>query len=239
MSIAIVMPVYNEERGLVKVVTDWLVVLSQLDAGYLVCVNDGSTDKSLEILRTLKQSNPELIIVDKKNAGHGQAIITGFYKALEYKTDYIFQTDSDNQIISTEFFKLWKLKTTGELILGFREHRDDPMIRKVVSKTLANLTSMLFKSRLKDLNVPFRLMTYQCLKDYLAALGEWKPFAPNVFLSLFVDSEKIKIISVSHRRRQSGQDSLNLMRLLTAVLLSFYELFKWKIIKSKDPESLS
>lgn len=239
MSVSIVMPIYNEARGLVTVVTDWLMVTSQVDDGYLICINDGSTDESLQILKNLKQNHPELIIIDKKNDGHGNAVIDGYKKAIELNSEYIFQTDSDNQILATEFFKFWKERKSADMIIAHRENRDDPYLRLKLSAFVGVLTSFLYKNSIKDLNAPFRLMTKELTEKFLAKLNGFAPFAPNLFLALYAQQGSFKVLGVAHRRRQSGKNSLNIISLLRAIVISGYDLWLWKKANLKDPQSQS
>jgi glycosyltransferase involved in cell wall biosynthesis len=239
MSLAVVIPVYNEVRNLQIVITDWLMVVSQVDDGRVVAVNDGSTDRSLEILQRLKESNPELIVIDQGNGGHGKAILTGYEYAVKHNFDYIFQVDSDDQIQATHFFRLWRKKGEEQSVLGFREHRQDPLIRKLISRTLFGLTKILFANRIPDLNVPYRLIPRTIMQGFLGQLGSWKPFAPNVFLSLYIQRFPYQIVSVEHRERQSGKNSLSLGKLFLAISRSFIELLRWRVISLRDPQSLS
>ena len=237
MSLSIVMPVYNEERGLVTVVTDWLMVMSQVEDGYLICINDGSADQSLQILKNLKLRNPELIIIDKKNEGHGKAILDGYKKALELGSDFIFQTDSDNQILSTEFFKFWKERNSADMIIANRESRDDPYLRLKLSELVRVMTSFLFYNSIKDVNVPFRLMKKELVASYMGKLDGFSPFAPNIFLTLFAQQSSVKVLGVAHRRRQSGKNSLNIINLLVAIIISGYDLLHWKKSSLEDPQN--
>lgn len=65
--LALVMPVYNEEEILENVINDWTNVFEGLDIDFeILAYNDGSKDKSLEILRKNAENNSRLIVRDKK-----------------------------------------------------------------------------------------------------------------------------------------------------------------------------
>ena len=94
--ILIIMPVYNEEDMIEKVIDDWLSLEINLNFKILL-VNDGSKDRSKEIIEKMS-NNKKIILLNKKNAGHGPAIITGYRYGVENEYEYIFQTDSDYQL---------------------------------------------------------------------------------------------------------------------------------------------
>ena len=102
INLAVVIPVYNEELNIKEVLDDWINQLEQINSYQLILINDGSKDKSLKILENYKKHSKNILIIDKKNEGHGKAIIDGYKKALELNAQYIFQCDSDNQIEAKE-----------------------------------------------------------------------------------------------------------------------------------------
>jgi glycosyltransferase involved in cell wall biosynthesis len=238
--VAIVMPIYNEQRILVEVISDWMMLLTQVD-GVLICVNDGSVDQSLEILNNLKQRYcDELIILDQKNRGHGAAVVHGYQYAIRLGVDYIFQTDSDNQIPSTEFFKLWKHRDRNHFTLGHREFRDDSWIRVMMSRLLHLFIDFLFQSKLLDSNVPFRLMPTCYVKQFLKKTPMKQAFAPNLFLSLYAEKfHAVKIVSVKHRKRISGKNSLNIFRMTVAIARTLKDLFVYKRFNLEEVQNHS
>jgi len=93
MKFSIIIPVYNVENYLEQCLNS---VLNQTFADYeVVCVNDGSTDGSLEILNNFAEKNSRFQIIDQKNGGLSDARNTGIKAA---KGDYIFLLDSDDWI---------------------------------------------------------------------------------------------------------------------------------------------
>jgi glycosyltransferase involved in cell wall biosynthesis len=86
--IAVVIPTFNNERTLAKVIHDVLIYTD-----HVIVVNDGSTDSTLEIVRNL----PVEVVTYSKNQGKGYAIQCGFKKALELGYEYAITIDSDGQ----------------------------------------------------------------------------------------------------------------------------------------------
>ena len=105
----IVIPAYNEEMNIEDVARDWHKVVENVGpASRLVIINDGSKDHTYEKLCELAKELPQLEAVTKPNGGHGATVLYGYRYALEHGADYIFQTDSDGQTLTSEFPAFWK-----------------------------------------------------------------------------------------------------------------------------------
>ena len=109
-SLYIVIPAYNEEENIKHVIQDWYPVVERHAAGgvsRLLVIDDGSRDRTYEILQEFCESYPLLEVVTKPNAGHGATLLFGYHYALKHGADYIFQTDSDGQTLPEEFEPFW------------------------------------------------------------------------------------------------------------------------------------
>ena len=95
-SLYIVMPAYNEEANITAVIEEWYPVVEKVGGdSRLMIVNDGSKDKTYQIMRDLREKYPRLLTINKKNEGHGPAVLSAYKKAIDAGADFIFQTDSD------------------------------------------------------------------------------------------------------------------------------------------------
>ena len=86
MNIVIVIPVYNESVCIEPVTLDWLRICDKLD-GRLIAVDDGSKDGTGAILDRLAEKEPRLLVRHQQNAGHGAAILAGYYLAITLSPD--------------------------------------------------------------------------------------------------------------------------------------------------------
>ena len=210
--LAIVIPVYNEEKTIAKVVNDWsrIIEIDQLD---LIIVNDGSNDQTLKILEDLKKDNLNLIIINKKNEGHGYAICEGYKYASQNNYPFIFQTDSDDQFFASDFIKLWNKKNKiQEIILGSRASRKDPFIRVFLSKViLRTILSIVFGKYIHDPNIPYRLINRDFLKSFIK-INPKKYIAPNLIMSLF--AKEIIKVNINHRERNFGNQKWPMKKLI-------------------------
>lgn len=146
----VVVPVYNEQKHIKSFITK----LRKFTKNIIV-VNDGSTDKTKEILTDLKKT---YTINLKKNQGKGAAMRYGAKLAWKLKADGIVFMDGDNQHnpkYLKSFFKL--LRKNHHIVIGIRVLKTDvPLFRKFGNKLLINLVRILFGVYLEDLICGFR-----------------------------------------------------------------------------------
>lgn len=232
LDVSIVIPVYNEASCIEKVALDWNAALKFQKLSYqIIFVNDGSTDNSQEILTQLESENSEFILINQENGGHGNALLTGYHAAITKGSDYIFQVDSDDQFLSSDFSKLWKMREASPFIIGIRSKRHDPWFRLIITKFLKSVLSLAFKTPIADANIPFRLVETQFLKTMLHCLPTGA-FAPNVFLSVLASRYvgSLPQVPVTHIERQTGTVSIIGFGLIKACIRSFIELIKFSSV---------
>lgn len=209
MNLAVVAPVYNEAGCIRQFVEEWLPVVREHAPARLILIDDGSRDESPAILDSLAASIPELMVVHQRNAGHGAAIRRGYELALKAGAGWIFQTDSDRQFDPADFERLWTRRSEAAFLVGTRTDRDDPPLRKWLSRGNRLALALLFGVWLRDPNSPFRLMAGGFLEAALRRVPEGV-FAPNVLIT--VEAARAGVgwleIPVAHRRRETGVVSI-------------------------------
>ncbi|MDA9605668.1 glycosyltransferase [Candidatus Pelagibacter sp.] len=227
--LAIIIPVFNEQDIIEKVINDWLYIAKKFD-GSIIVINDGSSDNSLKILLKIKKKNSKLIIVSKKNSGHGPTIYAGYKIALKKKFKFIFQVDSDDQFFSKDFNKLWTFRDDNSLILGFRKKRYDSFHRLIITKMLKILNLIIFRKFVPDANIPYRLMGYKFLIKNFRLISS-KSLAPNILIAIKAARDnKIKSVVVSHKERLTGQVWIVKFNLIKFMFKVFIEIINFKKI---------
>ena len=212
----IVIPAYNESENIIDVVNDWYPVVEQYggEGSRLVIIDDGSKDNTYEILQKLAADRPLMEAVTKPNSGHGATVLYGYHYALDHGADYIFQTDSDGQTLSSEFGPFWENREQYDMVIGHRNHREDGFSRKIVTKTLKLVIKLCFGVTVTDANTPFRLMKAETLKKYIGLIPKDYNLA-NVIVSVIYAKKncKVKYFPITFRPRQGGVNSINLKRI--------------------------
>lgn len=229
----IVMPVYNEEGAIEKIVDQWHAVAVSAGSGSkLVVFDDGSRDRTPEILKKIKGQYQDLIIISRQNSGHGPTCIAAYRFAVAEGADWIFQTDADGQTNPDDFRSFWAKKNIYDFIIGWRLRRSDGPLRRFVSWVLKWSVFLIFGRLLKDANTPFRLMNAGRLRKYLALIPD-NYFLPNTLLSVMVakNGEKVLWQEISFAPRQSGVSSMPFVKVAGRGIGLIRQLYKMRKIK--------
>ncbi len=214
MPVSIVMPVYNEQEVIEKVVRQYYAeIVAKIDGSELIVVNDGSIDSTPDILGRLARELPRLNIVNiVKNSGHAKALRAGFSRV---KNPLIFHVDSDDQFKVSDFWKLYREAGENDIVLGWRMRRDDPFYRKAVSSIVRLVDAVVFGVLIKDINSPFKIIKTSVFQDVINDIPP-NPFAISILIAILAKHKGYRIaeIPVSHYKRRTGKSSISNMRLL-------------------------
>lgn len=211
----IVIPAYNESENIKNVIEEWYPVVEKVGAeSRLVIINDGSKDNTYEIMKELSKDKPQFIPLTKENGGHGATVLYGYNYAIKEGADYVFQTDSDGQTLPEEFWQFWEQRKEYDMVIGYRNNRQDGFSRVVVTKTLKAVIKMCFGVTVTDANTPFRLMKAKTLGENLKLVPENFNLS-NVIISVVYAKKKlpVKYIPITFRPRQGGVNSINLKKI--------------------------
>ncbi|MGG7666390.1 glycosyltransferase family 2 protein [Dyadobacter sp. BHUBP1] len=232
--LSIVMPAYNEQDCIEKVVYNWTSFLKTKfpnDNTTLIVINDGSKDNTKVLLDELDKKIDNLTVVHQKNGGHGNAVVNGYRKALELGSEYVFQTDSDDQFVSEDFDKLWDKRSQSQFILGYRQVRHDAGVRLFITKFLRGTISAVYGTFIMDSNIPFRLIKGTFLQKLMNQLPNPEPFAPNIFLAVMAkkSGQQLFDIPITHKDRETGTVSIVKWNLWKVCIRSFKELLRFRL----------
>lgn len=241
--LSIVMPAYNEEECIELVVRQWSDMLDRhfpADNTRLIVINDGSRDKTGAILDSIKDRFPKLMVVHQPNGGHGNAVVNGYRQAVALDSEYVFQTDSDDQFITDDFGKLWAKRHESPFILGHREVRHDATARLWITRILRGSIALIYGTYILDSNIPFRLIQGNYLKKLLAQLPTPTPFAPNIFLAVMAKKAGNELfdIPITHKERETGTVSIMNTKLLKVCVQSFMELAQFRLELGRKVKAL-
>lgn len=229
--LCIAMPAYNEEGCIEQVVRGWCSLFEKngVRRGRLIVVNDGSKDRTGEILDGLTKQELPLLVVHQTNSGHGAALRRAYDTALEHQPEYVFQVDSDDQFEVDDFFLLWEKRKESKFILGRRAVRHDSLHRLVITRILKYLNVIVFGKFIPDANIPFRLIEGEYLRQCLEKIP-YGVFAPNIFLSVLAarDGQKLFSLPVRHKDRMTGTVSIVKWRLIKACARTARELVEFR-----------
>ena len=210
----VVVPVYNEQASVRKVILEWFQEIESSTENFVFhIINDGSTDGTAQVLSRLHEMlGPRLEIVSRENTGHGQACLEGYRLGVQRGIPWILQIDSDGQCDPQYFFRLWKIRDNYDIIYGIRTRRDDGWRRVLASWVLRFTLVCAARVWCEDSNVPYRMMRSQCLSRKLNSISH-RFFLTNVALAVLLKRDRTVrhgSIPIRFRERYGGEPSVGL-----------------------------
>lgn len=215
VTISVVIPILNEENNIEPLTLGLSSVLENLNRSYeIIFVDDGSTDRSFDILSLMAKNNPRIKVIKfARNFGQTAAIATGINYA---KGDIIVLMDGDLQNDPKDIPRLLKQIDAGyDVVSGWRRKRQDPLLTKKIPSYLANkLIAFLTKVKLHDFGCTLKAYRAEAIKG-IELYGEMHRFLP-IYSSRagYIIAE----IEVSHHKRISGRSKYGLNRIFKIVL---------------------
>jgi glycosyltransferase involved in cell wall biosynthesis len=149
MKTFIIVPVYNEESLVISTINKILVSVKNS----IVIVDDGSSDKSLSLIKKEFKENKRVFIVNHIiNLGKGAAMKTGLKKAWSLGAEAVIFIDADGQHNPKLLPKFINALEKYPLVFGYRELKEGtPWIRRTGNKIAGKIVETLFKIKRKDL----------------------------------------------------------------------------------------
>jgi len=210
----VVMPVFNEQASVRKVVLEWFQEIENWTANFVfLAINDGSTDGTRALLEQLRQHlGLRFEILDQTNLGHGQSCLRGYGVAAERGVPFVFQIDSDGQCDPQYFFRFWRLREKYDVIYGRRTRRDDGLRRVFASEVVKLFLLLLFRVRCIDANVPYRLMRTAAIAPFLPRVPPDFSLA-NIGLAVLLRKNKNAVrhgaVPIHFRARYGGEPAVS------------------------------
>jgi glycosyltransferase involved in cell wall biosynthesis len=155
--ISLFLPVYNEQEVIKQTIQDSQKVIKKIAKKYeILVINDGSSDKTPEIVKGLIKKNKNIrMITHNPNKGYGGAIKTGLKESKYKNVSFI---DSDGQFKFKEITKFMPHIGRYDLIIGYRIVRNDPIHRKMNALLWKVWMWLLFGLWVKDTDCGFKVI---------------------------------------------------------------------------------
>lgn len=180
--ISLIIPCFNEEESLPLFYPEATSVLRQMNCDYeLIFVNDGSRDRTLEILRELSEKDPHVIYLSfSRNFGKEAAMYAGFCNA---GGDYVAVMDADLQDPPSLLPEMLEKLESGEYdsVATRRVSRDgEPPIRSFFARKFYQLINKISDADIVDGARDFRLMK-RSMVDAIVSMSEYNRFSKGIF----------------------------------------------------------
>jgi len=207
--LSIVVPLFNEEESLPLLVEKLLLALRPLGRSFeLVLVDDGSSDRTAEVLRQQAAGAPELVaVLLRRNYGQTAAMAAGFDAS---RGRLIVTLDGDLQNDPADIpMLLERLEQGYDLVSGWRHQRQDHAVSRLLPSKIANaLIARVTGVRLHDYGCSLKAYRRELVED-MNLYGELHRFLPAL---AFIEGARIAEVKVNHNARQFGQSKYGIDR---------------------------
>jgi dolichol-phosphate mannosyltransferase len=234
------MPVYNEAGVIADVVGELgRDVVARLDGAEVVVVDDGSTDSTPAVLDGLAASRAWLTVIHAaRNQGHGPSLRQAFEAS---SGEWLFQMDSDGQQVAGELWDLWALREEADVIVGVRRGRSEGRHRDAVSAFARLAARLAGGGRLRDVNVPFKLIRREVWEDLRGDIPD-RPVAPSLLIAVgaSVRGWRVAEVEISHLPRRHGSSTVDVPALVRLTMGALRELIRFRRrVRRREPLSQS
>ena len=217
MDISVVIPLYNEEESLPEL-TAWIKrVMNENGFSYeILFIDDGSTDRSLDVIRRLANDDDNIHAVSfSRNYGKSPALNVGFRRA---KGDVVITMDADLQDSPDEIPELYRMVTREgyDLVSGWKKKRYDPLSKTIPTK-LFNATARKVSGikNLHDFNCGLKAYRNAVVK-HIEVYGDMHRYIP--YLAKNAGYKNIGEKVVHHQARKYGHTKFGLDRFINGYL---------------------
>jgi len=201
--LSIVLPAYNEEASIVEAISHATAVADCLcDEHEIIIVDDGSRDRTAELVREMSVGDPRVRLVrHPRNLGYGEALRTGFRSA---HLDLVFFTDADNQFDLGEIEGFLPLIEHVDVVAGYRINRQDHLLRRMFAKGWNYLVRVLFYVPVRDIDCAFKLFRRPVF-DRIDLESVGAMVNTELMVKLGRSGARVIEIGVTHYPRAAGQ----------------------------------
>ena len=216
MELSVILPIYNESESLPVLIKQISDALSPDELSFeILCIDDGSTDDSFGVLRTLSESYPEIVAVQlRRNFGQTAAMQAGIDLSRgQFVTFLDADLQNDPADIPTMLNKIKSEKL--DIVAGWRKDRQDTFLSRRLPSIIANrLISATTSVKLHDYGCSLKVLTQETAK-LLKLYGEMHRFIPAL---ADWNGARIAEVPVNHRARQFGISKYGIGRTIRVIL---------------------
>ena len=231
--LTIIVPVFNEQENLPRVEQELSGFIKSVPLKTsVIFVNDGSSDKSPELIENICSSNNSFSFIHlKKNQGLSTALKAGIDQVNSRLTGYL---DADLQTSPKDFMKLLPFTDSYDLVTGIRIRRKDTLVKKISSSIANSIRRSVTHDGISDTGCPLKIIRTDILKQVPFFNGMHR-FLPALVLMV---GGTVKEVPVTHYSRLSGKSKYHLFNRLwgpLADLLAFswmrHNYIRYEIVK--------
>jgi len=205
--ISIVVPAFNEEDTVGNVIDSIKTVMNKTKESYeIIVVDDGSTDKTADVLERKKVK----LIQHPYNRGYGASLKTGIKNA---KGEWVLITDADGTYPPKEISKLLSYTEQYDMIVGARKGKEVKiqLYRKPAKWFLTKLANYLSGKKIEDLNSGMRLFKKEEIMKFFSILPSGFSFTTTATLAYNSNDYNVKYVPINYHERK-GKSKIKPLR---------------------------
>jgi len=219
--VSIIIPAYNESKGIKKTLTDLLRILNDVKCEIIV-VDDGSSDGTGKIAL----AHGVKVVRHAHNKGYGASIKTGIR---ESKYETIVITDADGTYPNDQIIEILQEMKNFDMVVGARigKHVKIPIIRKPAKWLINSLANYLSECKIPDLNSGLRVFRKQDVLKFMGILPDGFSFTSTITLAMLTNNMNVKYFPIDYYKRKGKSkirpihDTLNFIQLIIRTVLYF------------------
>jgi glycosyltransferase involved in cell wall biosynthesis len=228
-AVSIVIPSYNEENSIAATIERVSAAARAMGIPHeILAVNDGSRDRTGEVVRSLEKRIPELQLVEHfPNRGYGGALRAGFDAAGH---EWIAFLPGDNQFDPSELVRLVAETDRADIVSGFRADRQDALIRKINAFGWNLVVRLLFGRLCRDIDCGFKLFRRAVL-DRVTITSSGAMIDTELLAGAKARGFVIADVAVTHLPRTTGHPTGANIRVIAR---AFRDLWRFRLRLSRE-----
>ena len=222
--LSVFFPFWNEEKNLEAVVKNAIPIAEKLAEKWeIIMIDDGSSDRTLDVANKLASKNPRLrVVAHKKNRGYGAALKTGL-SAARYKL--IVFNDGDGQFDFSQVDHFLEKIKSADIVIGFRKKRLDNPFRHMLMNLLKIWDFVFFGFTFKDIDCGFKLFKKEAVDKIFPLKSEGAMITTEILAKARKAHLKISQVEVNHFPRVYGDQSGGNLRVILRAIKESLQLW--------------
>jgi glycosyltransferase involved in cell wall biosynthesis len=213
VELSVVIPLYNEELNVTPLHAELSAILRSMGVSHeTLIIDDGSTDGTLEVLRRIQSSDPQVRVIRfARNFGQTAALAAGFAHA---RGEFIVTFDGDLQNDPADIPRLLDLARSHDVVCGWRRDRKDDFLTRYLPSMIANqLIGIVTGVRVHDAGCSLKIFRAAVVQPLKLTPGMHR-YLPALASQL---GGRVTEAVVTHRPRRFGRSKYGLSRTFRVV----------------------
>lgn len=224
--LSLCLPVYNEQDNIEDTLDSACAILPEFVERYeIVVVDDGSRDKTAEVLSRYARMNPQVrLVAHAQNQGYGGAVTSGLRAA---EGDLIVFTDSDGQFSFLDLPQLLTRLEGADVVIGYRCQRADRWMRLFNAWAWNRLIRLVLGVRVRDLDCAFKLFRRSVI-ECLSLTSRGAAINAEILAQCVHGGLTIRETPVTHYPRYSGAPTGAAVKVILRAFRELPSLWKYR-----------